>query len=223
MRTCEARHEDCRNASPQEHNLDSQENEANTPFVPTRLLSLDPGSGAAEDRILVITTKDVRLSSSRYATLSHRWPSGAEASPPPTLDESTMHEYTTIGVPKKALSQTFLDAIDVARALKLSYIWIDSLCIIQRDREDWIIEAPLMHRVYRNSACNIAAADSGGGPGLFRKRISEAVALPIYRGNGGAAGVFGSKTWCVVPDDLWDKELMNDSELYTRGWVFQGE
>jgi hypothetical protein len=34
--------------------------------------------------------------------------------------------------------------------------------------------------------------------------------------------MFGTKTWRIVPEDLWEEELLGSS-IYTRGWVFQGK
>ncbi|EXK30603.1 hypothetical protein FOMG_13387 [Fusarium oxysporum f. sp. melonis 26406] len=57
------------------------------------------------------------------------------------------------------------------RNLGFRYLWIDSVCIVQDDEEDWAREATLMYKVYANAECNLAAAasrDSSGG--LFFKR-----------------------------------------------------
>jgi hypothetical protein len=65
------------------------------------------------------------------------------------------------------------DAIAVARKLRVRYLWIDSLCIIQGNEEDWQKECCIMNKVYQNSFCNIAATasiDSHGG--LFFNRQS---------------------------------------------------
>jgi hypothetical protein len=51
------------------------------------------------------------------------------------------------------------------------YIWIDSLCIIQDQQEDWQIESSKMGDVYRNSLFTIAATGfSDGHKGLFVER-----------------------------------------------------
>jgi Heterokaryon incompatibility protein (HET) len=67
--------------------------------------------------------------------------------------------------------KTFEDAIVVTRKLHVQYLWIDSLCIIQDDPEDWGTESLLMDQVYKNALLNIAAtaaSDSSGG--LFYSR-----------------------------------------------------
>jgi hypothetical protein len=67
------------------------------------------------------------------------------------------------------LPKTFQDAIEINRHLKVRYLWIDALCIIQPtadDIGDWEEEIPLKGKVYRNSTCTIAASGaqtSNGG------------------------------------------------------------
>ena len=79
-----------------------------------------------------------------------------------------------------------------------------------------------MHKVYRNSYCNLAAADSKDSHGgLFRKRQSSDVLPGGYEGDG-SSPIFGTTAWRIMPDNLWDAELL-DTEIYKRGWVFQGQ
>jgi hypothetical protein len=59
----------------------------------------------------------------------------------------------------------------VARKLHVRYLWIDSLCIIQDDTEDWRTESLRMDQVYKNALLNIAAtAASDSRRGLFYSR-----------------------------------------------------
>jgi len=66
------------------------------------------------------------------------------------------------GIPMSDLAQTLQDAIYVARRLGLDYIWIDALCIIQRqpDHSDWLCESGRMRSIYGNSYINIAASSA---------------------------------------------------------------
>ncbi|KAH8600698.1 heterokaryon incompatibility protein-domain-containing protein, partial [Bisporella sp. PMI_857] len=69
------------------------------------------------------------------------------------------------------LPKTFQDTILVAQRLNISYIWIDSLCIIQDSAEDWQAESAIMGQIYSNCTLNIAAAGaSDGSVGLFFER-----------------------------------------------------
>ncbi|KAF5641742.1 het domain protein [Fusarium tjaetaba] len=74
-------------------------------------------------------------------------------------------ETYTVSLPND-LPQTFQDALKVARALEIPFIWIDSLCIVQDSPEDWKHEASLMAQVYANAYVTIfadAAPDSTSG------------------------------------------------------------
>ena len=56
--------------------------------------------------------------------------------------------------------QTLRDAVLITRRLGLRYLWIDALCIIQDDPDDWTQEASQMAYIYQNATISIAAADS---------------------------------------------------------------
>jgi len=58
------------------------------------------------------------------------------------------------------LSNTFRDAVRITRELGGRYLWIDSLCIIQDNEDDWAREAKVMAKVYANSHCTLAALSS---------------------------------------------------------------
>lgn len=71
------------------------------------------------------------------------------------------------------LPRTFQDAIQVTRGLGVRYIWIDALCIVQDDHQDWEREAGEMATIYHNSFLTItgAAAESPEA-GLFSTNSS---------------------------------------------------
>jgi hypothetical protein len=46
------------------------------------------------------------------------------------------------------LCKTFQDALYVLEAIGLEHLWIDTLCIVQDDEEDWEREAVLMASVW---------------------------------------------------------------------------
>ena len=74
------------------------------------------------------------------------------------------------------LPKTFQHAIQITRGLGFRYLWIDSLCIIQDDPEDWRIESATMAQIYSNGACNLSAtAASEGSQGLFYDRDPRSV------------------------------------------------
>jgi hypothetical protein len=73
------------------------------------------------------------------------------------------------------LPKTFRNAVRVAQNLGIQYLWINSLCIIQGNQEDWKSEAKRMQDVYAGTYCTIAATsavDSNAGF-LERTALSE--------------------------------------------------
>ncbi len=62
------------------------------------------------------------------------------------------------GIDIDDLPPTFRDAVTVVRKLGLRYLWIDSLCIIQKDLEDWQIESARMSSIFRNAYLVLGAA-----------------------------------------------------------------
>ncbi|KAK7422808.1 hypothetical protein QQX98_001369 [Neonectria punicea] len=130
-------------------------------LVPTRLLDLGPGDSSWPSHLvrLIVTKPDFR---EPYLTLSHSWGQKQFL----TLQDSNLEQFLQSGLPWDELSKNknFVQAIEVARNLGARYIWIDSLCIIQRqdniklELRDWFKEGQLMHRYYRNSWCNIVAS-----------------------------------------------------------------
>ncbi|WAO91487.1 HET domain-containing protein [Fusarium falciforme] len=77
-------------------------------------------------------------------------------------------------IPWESLPKTFQDAISLVRKLGYQYIWIDSLCIIQDDPQDWELEASRMASIYQNSQLTIAASRAiDSSQGLFSIRENE--------------------------------------------------
>ncbi|KPA38066.1 het protein [Fusarium langsethiae] len=100
---------------------------------PRRLIQIGPGN---YDLRLVDTLLQP-CGNIEYATLSYFW-----------------------GTSPTSLPQTLQDAIDIIWGLELRYIWIDSLCIVQDDLQDWQREAASMKDVYAGSSITISASDA---------------------------------------------------------------
>jgi hypothetical protein len=58
------------------------------------------------------------------------------------------------------LPKTFQGAVEVTRELAIRFVWIDSLCIIQDDPDDWARESKRMKSVFTSSYCTIAATSA---------------------------------------------------------------
>jgi len=78
----------------------------------------------------LIETKDL-ISPRPYVTLSHCWGRTRFIKPlVENLDDLKKR------IPIDALPRTFYDAIQITRRLNIRYLWIDSLCIIQKSLND---------------------------------------------------------------------------------------
>lgn len=96
----------------------------------------------------------------RYATLSHYW----GKSPSTTTTRATLSSRMN-GFNTSILSRTMRDAVAITRSIGIQYLWIDALCIVQDDFEDWAREAVTMAQVYTQSFITIAASSSADGDG----------------------------------------------------------
>lgn len=96
----------------------------------------------------------------RHVTLSHCW--GPHGRRPMVLDSESKGRLTSKdGVKLGELPKTYKEAIIFAARIEhVGWIWIDSLCIIQNDTDDWTHESSDMQRVYRESFLNISATAS---------------------------------------------------------------
>lgn len=91
----------------------------------------------------------------RYACLSHCW--GNTRTIETTNENIAQHNKN---IAWSSLPRTYRDAITFCRGLKIKYLWIDSLCIIQNDKKDWEEEASKMASVYANSFITLAATSA---------------------------------------------------------------
>lgn len=141
------------------------------PLLPTRVVDVD--SGLIHDHRVRLALGNGRRA--RYATLSHCW--GTSANFVTTLGNQPTR---VAGMDTGDMPKTFRDAITVARRLGLRYLWIDSLCILQGDKEDWEAESAKMGSYYGDSYITIAADCSPDDTnGFLRMRPSSIVDPPV--------------------------------------------
>ncbi|KAK8045436.1 hypothetical protein PG993_005460 [Apiospora rasikravindrae] len=148
----------------------------------------------------------------RYATLSYCWGHA----------DFTMLTLESLAAFQKDiclsdLPKTLKDAIFITRKLGLDYIWIDALCIIQRqeDHSDWLCESSRMRSIYGGSHVNIAASSATDvTQGCFGEPTGYigGVKVPITTREGSYWRIFS------------DSELLHtasSSNLLKRAWAFQ--
>ena len=200
------------------------------PKLPARVVDIGLELDPKQPRLLVTNGQ-----TGQYLAFSHYW-----GSKPLFRTLRSNIEQLQTRIPVQKLPRSFIDAIEVARILRIRYIWIDSLCIIQDDADDWEREAQKMGLIYENSQCTIAATSSDSSSSSFLNYCSK---------DFGTAG--SSRSGQMYPQDYsgspflplpYDRKdpargsfyitqsrqktdpLLNVSQapLNTRGWVLQG-
>jgi hypothetical protein len=109
-------------------------------------------------------------------------------------------------------------------ALKLGfrYIWIDSLCIIQDDAEDWEVQSALMSEIYQNAVLTLAATSSkGDNEGCCIRSSQRAHALEITLPEDVGTCRIAVRKPLNHFDAQTTDSLIDHFPLLTRGWAFQ--
>ena len=204
---CHDTHSECRGGVP--FGQDGYP-DAGRSTPPLRLIDL---STWEEDNLVKVLGIRARTfpSSSRYAILSYCWGGNQEN----RLTKERILEYTS-GILSTKLPQTIQDAIQVTRSLKLQYLWVDSLCILQDDPQEKAAEIDKMLGYFKEAEVTICAASS--------KAASEGF-LGIKAEIRYAIGPFELQYRCLG-GELGSIQLFQEAELEpepitARAWTLQ--
>ena len=173
LTTCVSSHEACRSSLLKSSGSISGAAGENT-TLPTRVV--DVGSlGEFRPHPRLFETKGI---SGTYLSLSHRWGS----TPKLRTKLSKLGDFQS-ELPMDLMPPTFRDAMEVTRQLDFRYLWIDSLCIVQDDPDDWRVESQKMGDIFESSSCTIAAMDAldddKNDRGLFIPRDTDPLAVRL--------------------------------------------
>lgn len=191
-------------------------------FLPSRLINVAAGLPGGDPRL----EEKLRVpAESRYVALSYCW---GGVKPDCTTTTATVRDSMK-RIPWHTLPATFRDAIEFTRSIGVDYLWIDSVCIIQGDEEDWKKEASNMFHVYKNSYVTLAAlagADSNQGlRGSSNKVKSELVAELQMGGRRWPVYIQPSHYLTGYKWERWPAhEVIGDEENYpllVRAWAYQ--
>ncbi len=199
IQNCKANHSKC--------NAEKREN-----WLPDRVL--DVGTLSQPSLCLHITSESsLRLP---YVTLSHCW-GKIEIKMLKMANLNQLIECIDIA----ELPKTFQDAIQISRRLDIRFLWIDSLCIIQDSKEDWLKESVIMGDIYQHAYCNIAAtAAPDGRTGCFLER-NPLLAQPFrVRIDSYPGPRSNSSVYSLAPQVFWEQGLLQ-APLLQRAWVVQ--
>lgn len=156
------------NTCSQEHDQCSQD----SLFLPTRVLDL--GSSGTVQNIKIFEPPSGTLG--KYIALSYCWGDGGG------LKALRSNLYKLLrAVDEDELPATIRDAVELARCLEVQYLWVDALCIIQDDTQDWLHESAQMSTVYAQAFLTISASsvDSSRFSFLHQSRRNIEALFPV--------------------------------------------
>ncbi len=147
----------------------------------------------------------------KYVALSHCWG---------ILDESrrfctyqdNLNEFKQ-HIDFERLPNTFKDAVRITRNLGIRYLWIDSLCIIQNDEDDWEEESRRMEHVFSSAYCTLAASSAKSSDVGFLQERQPRPCIKIDTVDKGSFYV------CPAIDNFHVD--VQEGVLNERGWVLQ--
>ncbi|KAI5927180.1 heterokaryon incompatibility protein-domain-containing protein [Camillea tinctor] len=144
--------------------------------MPTRVVDLGQSSTQITPKLYITGGKH-----DRYVALSYSWGEGVRHKV--KLKRDTFEAFQD-QIPMTEMTLAHREALQIARELGYRYIWIDALCIIQGDKEDWANEAAKIADVYGNAELSIVAGRSNNSLEGFLKhtaRFSPGCEIPYSR------------------------------------------
>ncbi|KAM0412936.1 hypothetical protein ACHAPD_007991 [Fusarium lateritium] len=209
LKRCRESHIDCRRL----HDLTD-------PILPTRVLDVTGGTLHNPEIKLIETS---RVKRGTYCALSYCW--GKSRCITTTKANLANHKHV---IPLTTLPKTIRDAVLATRGLEIDYLWVDSLCIVQDDTDDWAFEAARMGDVYANAMLTISTlSGTDCDDGLFTPhslRQQYVLPFPIPP----TEGLAPDARWLVpaiqppVKETRYGVlELPLRGPIHSRGWTFQ--
>ncbi|KAB5528828.1 heterokaryon incompatibility protein-domain-containing protein [Coniochaeta sp. 2T2.1] len=207
LRTCTEEHDTCRGS------------DSATSFPQDSTFRLvDIGVHTDDPVRLVDVDNSLGTSQMKYITLSYRWTDKIKRT---SLNAGVKDQFYR-SIQTDAWPQIYRDAVLVARQLGIRYLWIDSLCIVQGQKEDWKGQAALMDKIYGCGFLNLAGVEGERSLGLevTRNPLRVAPCLFTLTRPGREPPLSTIQNWlCYRPDDI--RKAVDRAPLYDRGWTFQ--
>lgn len=183
--------------------------------LPKRLIWLGKESKAAR----LVDTSHFR---GEYAALSYCWGGNATF----MTDDSTLEQFKNEILVEK-LPQTLRDAFELTRSIGLGYLWVDAICIVQGNKQEWEEESQKMGHIYANAKVVFSATSSAKvEEGMFKRRSSMSLSEDIPETGCGMRARRNLNheiiTSCrTKSNQWWEKHIEKTFPLLSRGWAFQ--
>ncbi|CAO2649627.1 Nn.00g070120.m01.CDS01 [Neocucurbitaria sp. VM-36] len=188
--------------------------------LPTRVIEVARENG--QQRLYLRQTEGLH---GAYITLTHRWNEFTGQ----CITTTENLEGRMLGGDFGPLPQLFHDAFVIAERMHVKYIWIDSICIVQKgdDLADWRREATRMAQYYQFSIFTLAGTAEDISAGILTLHgeaaspwASGLARLPyLDRKNTLAGHFYAYKRHTALVDEYMDQ--VRSSILFRRGWILQ--
>ncbi|KAK5266146.1 hypothetical protein LTR99_008145 [Exophiala xenobiotica] len=212
LHTCESEHEECRNpviAQPDGVDANILSHERRDLPLPTRLVDV---SSSSEDGLTVYLRNTVGLQGA-YCALSYSWGRSKSFKTTRATYQSRLDGFSVDELPT-----TIRDAVLLTRSLGFRYLWVDALCIMQDDKNDWAVQSSNMDKIYGLATITIAAAScTDKWNKLFPlRKSSNSVPVMSSCSTGRASG-----TMILSDRDGSFEEVLDRCPLASRAWTLQ--
>ncbi|KAH6960232.1 heterokaryon incompatibility protein-domain-containing protein [Fusarium avenaceum] len=208
--------------------LKSTDNKPRSTFIPTRLVDL--GCYDKSSQFARLVTKEEAYKEWRtfpmYVALSYRWGSLEQAATQTKTTHGNIHDRMA-SIDLQAVSKVIQDAAIVCKLFGVRYLWVDALCIVQGDSQDWERESTNMGSIFRNAYFTIATASIDSCNESFLSQNINTLEVPfVSRIDPNVRGTYrligghheDGNVHCLI--DSEDTENFSGSWM-SRGWVFQ--
>jgi hypothetical protein len=193
------------------HNLCSSKSRK---YLPTRLLKTsEPGKPVKLQQRSLLSSL---FSPARYIALSHCW--GKDL--PITTTKTTLKERCK-GIPWDDLPPLFQDCMKIAHRLGVNYVWIDALCILQDDRQDWEHESSKMATIYADALVTVAAVQPLDSSERCLGLRPQPVKLSYKNTKGEEFFIRAREIFEHHPNFSAKKPAEIDGPLVSRAWALQ--
>ena len=196
---------------------------------PTRLLDLRSSVPGQLDQIKLVQGLQILT---KYVALSYCWGS----TPHFCTTRDTLPAFSD-GILLSCLPARFQDAVHFTRKLGIRYLWLDALCIVQDDHDEWEREASNMGQIYASAYLTIAvthSADNTSGflpprtPNLFYPPLPYTTHRITGNHQGQQFSIYARPTHLVAHHDILIRTTdifapmrHTESPLLCRSWAFQ--
>ncbi|KAK8112073.1 heterokaryon incompatibility [Apiospora kogelbergensis] len=149
-------------------------------LLPARLIDLGTAENASSCRLVLTHAgqNDPSLQQSGYASLSYCWGNANEAACQYKTGKDNLAERLS-GFDIMDTTAVVRDAATVCRTIGIRYLWVDAVCIVQDDKDDWERESQKMSFIYQNAAATICPISSDSCLEGFLHRTSHSVQVPF--------------------------------------------